>query len=53
MDCKLMHLDEEVASLVIDGRSGRIADVASVRSTELLPVGTALRGDVDVKRFRE
>lgn len=53
MDCRLMHREEEVASLAIDDDSGLIADVASVFRAELLPVGTAPRGDVDVKRLRE
>ncbi len=53
MNCKLMHRDEEVASLILDDHQGSIFDVVSVRSTELLPTGTALRGDIDVKRLKE
>ncbi len=48
-----MHLDDEVASLVFDDRLGRITDVVSVCNTDLLPVGTAPRGDVDLNRLGE
>ncbi len=53
MNCKLMHRDEEVASLILDDHQGSIFDVVSVRSTDLLPTGTAPRGDIDVKRLKE
>ena len=53
MNCKLMHNDKEVASLILDDHQGGITDVVSVCSTDLLPVGTAPRGEADVKRLKD
>lgn len=53
MNCKLMHNDKEVASLILDDHQGGITDVVSVCSTDVLPVGTAPRGEADVKRLKD